>query len=158
MIINEWQLGHKLSSAIIHAQRADFAFYLALLSPNVEESAQFSTPVSTPESDSKTHDIYHKFGLTPLREYSMQESDISVLKQHNTLFQQGGFNALRLASSLNAPPLSQFNDCKRIDQEVWQNCSAHCRRHIRGQFSEPQTVNPAALYEVLQQLKANKAA
>ncbi|HSG53181.1 MAG TPA: VC2046/SO_2500 family protein [Rheinheimera sp.] len=156
MIINEWQLGSKLSTAINQAQRSDFAFYLALLSPDVEESAQFATP--EPELVSQVNDIYKQFAIKPHREYSLIKEDISVLYQHSLQLKHGGLSALRLASSLNAPPLSQFNDTKRIDEEVWQNCSAHSRRHIRGQFSEQQAANPAALYEVLQQLKPNEAA
>jgi hypothetical protein len=156
MIINEWQLDSKLNAALQQAQRADFALFLALLSPAVEESAEFFTPEAKEEVSRK--DLYQQFGVMAERNFAMHDTDPILMRWHSEALQAGGLAQLKLMSSLNAAPMAFHDDNKRIDSDVWQNCSLHSRRRILQQMPVKPEANPAALYEVLQQLNSAQAA
>ena len=157
MIINEWQLNSKLNNALQHAQRADFALYLALLSPAVEESAEFLTPDAISETK-VSDDLCNRFGVRPARSFAMEEGDIAVLSQHTKALQKGGMAGLKLAMSMNTAPLLQHDDKKRLSNDIVQALSLHSqRRLLQPELTKPQA-NPAAMYEILQQLHAGKAA
>jgi hypothetical protein len=156
MIINEWQLDIKLNSALQHARRADFALYLALLSPAVDESAQFFTPDAVTQSIQP--DLYQQLSVMPQRSFAQTENDIVVLHKHNEALNQKGLPQLKLAAYLNPPPLTQYDDKHRIAADVWQSLSLHSRRRLQQATPEKPEANPAALYEVLQQLHEIEAA
>ena len=155
MIINEWQLNTKLNTALQHTHRADFALYLALLSPAVDEFAEFFTP--EPQTDVVKHDIYKQLDVKKCRPFELMDGDIDVLAQHSQAFINNGFAQLKLASYLTPPPLTQFNDKARLDSAVWQNLSLHSRRRLEQPLQPKPKADPAALYEVLQKLN-DKAA
>lgn len=157
MIINEWQLNSKLNSALQSEQRADFALYLALLSPAVEESAEFFTPDDVSSSELSTN-LYQKLGIQPMRRFDLQERDIGLLNQHSQALSSGGLAELKLAIYLNTPPLTQYDDKKRLASDVWQSLSSHSRRHLSSPEQSKPQADPTALYEVLQQLNAGQAA
>lgn len=157
MIVNEWQLNSNLNTALQHARRADFALYLALLSPAVEESAEFLTPDVVSDVN-KSEELHQRLGIRPARSFAIEQGDTKILCQHTKALLQGGLASLKLAASLNIPPLQQYDDKKRLSDDVWQSLSLHSRRRI----SEPKLIkpqaDPAALYEVLQQLHPDEAA
>ena len=150
MIINEWQLDVKLNSAVQSARRADFAWYLALLSPAIEESAQFFTP--EPVTETLQRNLYQQLGIAPERSLALSEGDDDKLQQHSEALQADSFAQLRLLSYLNPPPLSQYDDKRRISDLVWQNLSLHSRRHLQQKTMGKNLANPAALYEVLEKI------
>lgn len=157
MIINEWQLDSKLNTALQHAQRADFSLYLALLSPAVEESAEFLTPAAVSEIK-VSEDLYNKFGIRPARSFAMEQDDLKVLSRHTQALLQGGLASLKLAMSMNTAPLQQHDDKKRLSNDVFQALSLHSQRRVlQPELTKPQA-DPAAMYEVLQQLNAGEAA
>lgn len=156
MVINEWQLDVKLNSALQNAQRPDFALYLALLSPAVDEFAQFFTP-DTPEQNVQSN-LYQQLGVALPRSFAQTEDDVLQMFQHSKAVVQGSLAQLKLACYLNPPPLARHNDKQRIADDVWQSLSLHSRRRLQhGTPQKPQT-NPAALYEVLQQIHDVEAA
>jgi predicted phage tail protein len=156
MIINEWQLNSKLNSALQRTQRADFSLYLSFLSPEVEEFAQFYTPDAV-NIQLKT-DLYRRLGISVERKFAMAKEDVSLLFKQSEALQKGGLAQLKLASSLNSPPLTMHDDKKRLSADVWQNISLHCRRRVMQQVPDRPEANPAGLYEVLQQLNHVEAA
>lgn len=156
MIINEWQLNSQLSTALQHDQRADFSLYLALLSPAVDEFAQFYTPEATTETVNK--DLYRQLNVTPARSFSVQENDDLLLAQHCQALHHSGLAQLKLVTSLNAAPLAMYDDKKRLDNDVWQNLSLHSRRRLSQPAAVKTAADPTALYEVLQQLHHTEAA
>lgn len=156
MIINEWQLDVKLNGALQNAQRADFALYLALLSPAVEESAEFFTP--EPVTEQIHRSLYQQLGVMPARSFGLVEGDSVNMQLHNEALQQSGLVQLKLASYLNPPPLSQYDDKQRIAADVWQNLSLHSRRRLLQTTPDKPDANPVGLYDVLQQLHGLSAA
>ena len=142
MIINEWQLNSKLNNALQHTERADFSLYLALLSPAVEEFAEFYTPDAV--NQQVQTNLYQRFGVSAERNVAMDHEDVSLLLKHSEALQKGGLAQLKLAASLNAPPLTMYNDKHRLGSDVWQNISSHCRRRLLQQTPAKPEANPAA--------------
>lgn len=155
MIINEWQLDSQLNKALQHTQHADFALYLALLSPAVEESAAFFTPDAT--ADVNHSNVYQQLGITQTRGFAMTESDTTILTLHSQSLQTGGLPQLKLMASLKAAPLVLHDDKTRIGGDVWQNCSLHCRRRILQHTPVKPNADPVALYDVLEQIHSTAA-
>ena len=158
MVINEWQLDVKLNRALQQSHRSDFAFYLSLLSPAVEESAPFQTP--EPLNQTTSTDLHQQLGIVAdrARSYAMLEGDDVVMQYHSEALQQSGLAQLKLTSYLNPPPLVQFDDKSRIDTTVWQSLSLHTRRHLQKISVEKPDVDPTSLYEVLQDLHSHATA
>jgi hypothetical protein len=156
MVINEWQLDGKLNRALQSAQRADFAMYLAWLTPAVDESAQFFTPEALTQRIEQN--LLQQLGVQQARTFCQTETDIRLMQHHSAALQQGGLTQLKLATYLNQPPLTQFDDKSRLAAEVWQSLSLHCRRRLQQTTPDKPDINPAALYEVLEQLHGVNAA
>ncbi len=156
MVINEWQLNGKLNRALQSSQRADFAMYLAWLTPAVDEAAEFYTPEAFTEGTEKN--IRRQFDVPQARAFCQTETDIDLMQQHSVALQLGGLAQLKLTSYLKQPPLTQFDDKSRLATEVWQNLSLHSRRRLQQSTPERPDTNPAGLYEVLQQLHEINAA
>ncbi len=158
MVINEWQLDVKLNQALHQAHRADFALYLSLLSPEVEEAAQFYTP--EPVVEPKPDRLRQQLGIdtSAARRFALQDGDLDRLLQHSIALNGGGLSQLKLTSYLNPGPLAQFDEQKRIRGDVWQSLSLHARRHLTADTINKMPADPTALYEVLQQLHQHEAA
>jgi hypothetical protein len=156
MVINEWQLDVKLNCALQNAQRTDFALYLALLSPAVDESAPFFTPDALQQS--APSNLHQQLGVAPPRSYAQTEDDVVQMQRHSEAFAQGSLAQLKLAAYLNPPPLARYDDKQRIADDVWQNLSLHSRRRLQHTTPEKTQASPADLYEVLQQIHGVEAA
>lgn len=158
MVINEWQLGVKLNQALHQTHRADFVLYLSLLSPEVNEAAQFYTP--DPIKEPQLDRLRQQLGLdtSAARRFALQDGDLDRLLQHSVALRHGGIPQLKLTSYLNPGPLAQFDEQKRIRGDVWQNLSLHARRHLTTEAVNKTQADPTALYEVLQQLHQHEAA
>lgn len=155
-IINEWQLGVRLNNALQHQQRADFSLWLALLSPETAEMAEFCTPDGS--SEPVQHDIYQQLAIRPQRAFGFSEGDLERMLQQNQALQQGGIPGIKLASALLPEPLVLKDDPRKIPENIWQNLSVHSRRRLTEGNIGRDEANPAGLYQVLQQLHQTDAA
>ena len=156
MVINEWQLNSNLNRALQSSQRADFAMYLAWLTPAVDEAAEFFTPHALTEGIEQN--LQKQLGVQIARTFCQTETDIKLMQHHSAALHQGGLAQLKLATYLNLPPLAQFDDKSRLANEVWQSLSLHSRRRIRQTTTNKQEANPAGLYELLEKLHGMSAA
>jgi hypothetical protein len=156
MIINEWQLNSKLNMALQQTQRADFSLYLALMSPAVDEYAQFFTPDAANERVQQ--DLFQQLGTKAARNVAMEKEDILLLLQHSEALQKGGLAQLKLTACLNVAPLALHNDKKRLNSDVWQNLDLHCRRRLMQNTPVKAETDPAALFDILHQLHGIEAA
>lgn len=152
MLINEWQLGNELNLALQHQHRADFRLWLSLLSPAIEEQANFCLPDAnaTPQAV----DLQQQLQLVPPRDPALQEKDIDAMLQHSLLMQRGGFAAMRLGVLLQPPPLVVRHDAKKLNADLSDNLSLHCQRHIQQHAAPVQTLDATQLFDVLEQLNA----
>ncbi|MDX3773699.1 VC2046/SO_2500 family protein [Chromatiaceae bacterium AAb-1] len=152
LIINEWQLGCRLNTALQHQQRADFSLWLALLSSDVREMAEFCTPDST--ATPVNTDLYRKLAVRVARSFGMEPGDPEIMYQHTQMLHESGTAALKLESYLKPAPWVLTDDKYKLPEAVWQNISVHGRRKLTDGQIQPLSAEPAALYEVLQQLHA----
>ncbi|WP_213997034.1 VC2046/SO_2500 family protein [Arsukibacterium sp.] len=154
-IINEWQLDCRLNKAINHQHRADFALWLAFLSPAIDEMAEFQTPQA--ESAPVKKDLYARFSLLEPRSYGWQEHDIAILARHSEALNKGGLRQLKLQQYLAEGPLVLADDKAKLAPDVVQNLDAHSKRRREGSEVKRAEADPTALYEILQQIQSRAA-
>ncbi|MBV2131006.1 VC2046/SO_2500 family protein [Arsukibacterium indicum] len=154
-IINEWQLDCRLNKAINQQHRADFALWLAFLSPAIDEMAEFQTPQITPITE--TQDIYASFSLPNPRKFGWQEPDLATLTRQSLALQQGGLRQLKLQQYLVPGPLVLTDDSAKLAGEVNQNLDAHSKRRRESGKLKRTESDPTALYDILQQLEQTAA-
>ena len=87
-----------------------------------------------------------------------REAGLADSREGGTALQQGGLAQLKLATYLNQPPLTQYDDKSRLATEVWQSLSLHSRRRLQQATPGKQEADPAAIYEMLEQLHSMDAA
>lgn len=150
MLIHEWQLGPKLSTALQQQQPADFRLWRAMLSTAVEEQANFVLQ-QQPKVEDKPP-IRQWFGLPATRPLDYQADDERLFKQLNEALQSDGLVQARLQQQLHQYP-SVFKDhAKKLDARVEDNLDSHARRRYQQQSMEPVQSDATQLYDVLQQL------
>jgi len=154
-LINEWQLDCRLNKAINQQQRADFSLWLAFLSPAIDEMAEFQTPQLTPQIT--TNDLYARFSLQQPRSYGWQEQDLQNLNRQSQALHQGGLRQLKLQQYLVQGPLVLSDDSTKLAVEVNQNLDVHSKRRRAGGEVKRSEADPAALYDILQQLQQTAA-
>ncbi|SNY50646.1 Ribosomal S4P [Arsukibacterium tuosuense] len=154
-IINEWQLDCRLNKAINQQHRADFALWLAFLSPAIDEMAEFQTPKT--ESAAESTNLYTRFSLPQPRGYGWQEHDIARLNQHSQALNSGGVRQLKMQQYLAEGPLVLADDKAKLASEVVQNLDAHSKRRRDGGEVNRTEADPTALYEMLQQMQHRAA-
>lgn len=155
-IINEWQLDCRLNQALNQQHRADFALWLAFLSPAIEEMAEFQTPESSLPAVNK--DLYVKFSVKPARSFGWDDADLNTLSRHNSALNGSGVSQLKLQLYLAAAPLVLLDDKTKLAPDVVQNLDAHSLRRRSGNTVARDEADPTALYDVLQQLHQHDAA
>lgn len=148
-IINEWQLDTKLNQALQQQHRADFALWLAVLSPAVNEMAAFYTPV--PRVSEVEHNLYQQLALRKTRGFALEAADIELMQKHSVALQQS-LAQLKLQGELTPAPWVWQDNTKKLDNQVFGSLDSHCRRRLQGALPERSEVDETGLYEMLQQL------
>lgn len=149
MIINEWQLGNQLNQALDSARPADFRLFLAMLSPAIEEQAEFCWAA---EPIGKTVDLRRQYQLAPERDLAMHGTDLADLADSHQAFISHGLTEWRLRNLLRPAPQVIRHDAKKLPADVEDNVSLHCKRKLRQQQRPELKPDATLLYDVLQQL------
>lgn len=147
-LINEWQLKGQLNQALQHNQRADFALWLAMLSPAVDEMAAFCL-TDDPTTKVQT-DLYQQLGVVKARGFAMQNNELACLSAQHQAFIQDGMVQCRLQSLLLPPAFVVKDNAKKLSAEVLDNLEFHTKRHLNQQGAETVTTDATALYDILQ--------
>ncbi len=150
MIINEWQLGNRLNQALESARPADFRLFLALLSPAIEEQAEFcwsKAPVAKPT------DLRRLYQLPPERTFELNEADLPDLATSQQAFISQGLNEWRLHNLLRPGPQVIRHDAKKLPADIEDNLSLHCKRRLQQPQKTELQADATQLYDVLEQLK-----
>lgn len=150
ILVNEWQLQGQLNQALAQHHRADFALWLALLSPAVDEMAEFTLVDQVAAKPNP--DLRQQLGVSTRLELSSQASDVDLMRQQHEIFIEGGMSSWRLASLLQPPPSVIRNDRKKLDAEVLENLSIHALRRLQSTTTAPTQTDPTMLYDILQQM------
>ena len=153
VIVNEWQLQGQLNQAINQNRRADFGLWLAMLSPAVDEMAEFC--LAEESAPKPALDLRKQLGVHTRVEFATTEQDLSALKQQHDAFTQGGLASWRLAALLTPPPTVVCHDRKKLSAEVLDNLSVHAQRRLQQQLQPKVTTDATQLYEMLTKLHAS---
>lgn len=133
ILINEHQTGEKLSQAVHEARRADFGMILAMMSQNVLDHAAFALPTEDEgDPDSSTAALRAKFQVDKPQPFAA--NDASMIEQaftHSQLVHSAGITSQKLSHHLNPAPLAQFDDVKRIPDDVFGNCEPAVQQRIQ---------------------------
>ena len=122
LLVNEWQLGQQLSTAVHTGTRDKFNLLLSFLSDDARDFAQFSLP-DQPLLDltPKSVDFRSVFSLAeqqPLVNKGMSSEQAESL---NTSLHQNRLNDIRLQLLLSNDPLLSRNGDQIIDRDVMDN-------------------------------------
>ena len=149
-LVNEWQLQGQLNQALQNHHRADFSLWLAMLSPAVEELAQFfPQPIPDPVPQPT---LYEKLGIQRLRDYAMQPSDVALFDRQHQALVEDGFSQWRLMSLLAPTALVVRHDSKKLSADVVESLGFHTKRRISAATLAMPTADPTLMYEMLQQM------
>lgn len=149
-LVNEWQLHGELNQALLQHHRADFALWLAFLSPAVDEMAEFTLVdqvITKPAPD-----LRQQFGISNRLVLSSQAADIQLMRIQHEAFIEGGMSSWRLSALLQPPPSVIRDDRKKLDAEVLDNLSVHALRRLQVTSGKTTETDPTMLYEILQQI------
>lgn len=151
-LVNEWQLQSQLNHALQNQQHADFSLWLAMLSPDVEEMAQFSPKPFEDEIQKPT--LYQQLGVQPQRDFAMHQQDVEFMHaQHQALIAQG-YTEWRLLSLLQPSAVVVRHDPKKLSADVTESLGFHTKRRLFGSAPAAQIADPTLMYEMLQQMAA----
>ena len=153
VIVNEWHLQGQLNQAINQNRRADFGLWLAMLSPAVEEMAEFCL-AEEPELK-PAPDLRKQLGVHTRLDFATSEQDLSALNQQHVAFTEGGLASWRLAALLTPPPTVVCHDRKKLSAEVLDNLSVHAQRRLQQQQKPKVETDATQLYDMLTQLHAS---
>jgi len=149
-LVNEWQLKSQLNQALQTQHRADFSLWLAMLSPAIEELAQFfPQPLA---DDVKQPTLYQQFGVQPQRDYAMDLHDVALFDiQHQALLIDS-HTQWRLLSLLNPTAVVVRHDAKKLSADVIDSLGFHTKRRLSSDAQTMPVADPTLMYEMLQQL------
>ncbi|OBP15213.1 hypothetical protein A5320_07475 [Rheinheimera sp. SA_1] len=151
-LVNEWQLQSQLNQALQTHHRADFSLWLAMLSPAVEEMAQFfPTPLA---DEPKKPTLYQQLGVNPQRDYAMQEDDVALFDAQHQALVADGYAQWRLMSLLNPNAVVVRHDPKKLSADVSESLSFHTKRRLSATPLSMPTADPTLMYDMLQHMSA----
>lgn len=151
-LVNEWQLQSQLNQALQSQHRADFSLWLAMLSPAVEEQAEFF-PQPLADAPAKPT-LYQQLGVHPQRDYAMQQADVELFDTQHQALVADGFSQWRLLSLLNPNAVVVRHDPKKLSADVSESLGFHMKRRLSAAPLSMPTADPTMMYEMLQQMTA----
>lgn len=151
-ISQDIELGSGLSRVCQRGGGAEFSLLLAMLAQDLLSRPRFERPAiaaSNEEAGSLAR-------APKVPTYASQE-DWEHEKQAAAYAHQHDFVSLHLWQCMHPLPLSQFDDIKRIPDEVLANCGWHAKQRLQ-QAAQP-VLHPQAtsLFEVLEALPTQAA-
>ena len=122
LLINEWQLGQQLNTAVHNGTRDKFNLLLSLLSDDARDFAQFSLPREEQVSGaSEKTDLRASFSLgeaQPLVNKGMSAEQAQLLNKN---LQEDNLSSIRLQQLLNNEALLSRSEEQVIASEVTDN-------------------------------------
>jgi hypothetical protein len=152
-LVNEWQLQSQLNQALQTQHRADFSLWLAMLSPAVDEMAQFFPKPLNDEA--KKHTLHQQLGVNPERDYAMHDDDVALFDVQHQALVANGYTQWRLMSLLNPNAVVVRHDPKKLSADVTESLGFHTKRRLSASPLTMPAADPTLMYEMLQQMSAH---
>ncbi len=152
LLINERQLGNKLSSAVNQSRRADFGLLLSMLSQNVVDQAVFNLPKDEQFDLSKTEELAKRFNVQPAIKFSGTSSSAEQALSMNRLLRDGGLASVKLSHYMELEPVAPRDDKAYIGTEVIGNCEPAVQQRYFGDLPALPEPDVTGLIDVLDQI------
>jgi len=124
LVINEWQLGQQLNTAVHNGTREKFNLLLSMLSDDARDFSQFTLPAAnqiTPEqTKSSLRDEFSLSVAQPLVNKGISVEQATTMNQH---LAANKLSSIRLQYLLNNEAILSRNDNEVIDSDIKDNLS-----------------------------------
>lgn len=159
ILINEHQTGGKLSQAVHEARRADFGLILAMMSQSVLDQAAFALPVDeVAEIDNSSDALRARFQVSKPQPFAANDASmVEQAHEHSQLIHHSGLASQKLSHYLNPAPLTQFDDVKRIPDDVLGNCDLVVQQRLQSggvRIASDTSADPLLLVDVMDKVAA----
>ena len=122
LLVNEWQLGQQLSTAVHTGTRDKFNLLLSFLSDDARDFAQFSLPEQALlDLTPKIVDFRSVFSLADEQPLVNKGMSSELAQSLNTSLHQDRLNDIRLQLLLSNDPILSRNGDQIIDRDVMDN-------------------------------------
>ncbi|WP_111978065.1 VC2046/SO_2500 family protein [Algibacillus agarilyticus] len=130
-IVHELHLGSKLNTSLKQSDRADFRLLMTLLTEQAQEFAQFQLDKESIDQEARDElALKRELGIQPTHRLQADNGYYEKVGQISQGLHFGGQTSMNLARCMVNDALSQFNDAKKIEDNVIDNCSMHTRRRL----------------------------
>ena len=123
LVINEWQLGQQLNTAVHNGTRDKFNLLLSMLSDDARDFSQFTVPAAQGETEHAKLSLRDELSLSdtqPLVNKGISVEQATTMNQHLTA---NKLSTLRLQYLLNNEAILSRNDDGVIDNDIKDNLS-----------------------------------
>ncbi len=133
-LIHELQIEGKLNTALQTSQRADFALWLSMLSPKTEEFSVFQ--LEADDIDCARIDeegLKKQLGVSAEHRLNADDDYFAKANEFSNALHNAGLASNKLSVYLVKDVLSQYNDAKKLDDNVLMNCPSHTQRLLMAE-------------------------
>lgn len=142
LVVNEWQLGQQLNSAVHNGTREKFNLLLSLLSDDARDFAQFALPQEKQESAAAQQtDLRASFSLAPAQPLVNKGMSLQQAQALNHNLQKSNLSTLRLQLLLNNEALLSRAEEQVVPSEVRDNLTLLSQQRLADSL---QAANPAS--------------
>lgn len=124
LVINEWQLGQQLNTAVHTGTREKFNLLLSMLSDDARDFSQFSLPSATPlDTTEENQSLRDRFSLPdaqPLVNKGISPEQATLMNEH---LQANKLSSMRLQYLLNNEAILSRSDESLIESDIKDNLS-----------------------------------
>ena len=122
LLINEWQLGQQLNTAVHNGTREKFNLLLSLLSDDARDFAQFALPQEKQNSEAlEKTDLRASFSLAQAQPLVNKGMSVQQAQELNYNLQKNNLSSIRLQQLLSNEPLLSRNERTDIPSEIVDN-------------------------------------
>lgn len=141
------ELNGSLNKAASASNGAAFALLLAMLQQDLLDRPRLS------ESPKETQSISALPDKAPDVPLKAESQHWQFEAQHAGYIHQQQMASARLWHCLHPAPLSVFNDSKRLNDDIVENTSWHCREKLKGKGSQRIETDETELLDVIEKVR-----
>jgi len=133
VIINEWQLGQQLNTAVHHNTREKFNLLLSFLSDDACDFAQFT--VKDPEPEEEQTDLRKTFNLSAAQPLVNEGPSTALLEEFNRDLHQGNLHDIRFKQLLCNEAVLCKSNANDFPVDVLENLSLRKQQRMESSLS-----------------------
>ena len=147
LVINEWQLGQQLNTAVHNGTREKFNLLLSMLSDDARDFSQFSVPSAAQseltEAKQNLRDTFSLPDTQPLVNKGISPEQAGLMNHH---LKTNKLSSIRLQYLLNNEALLSRNEAVLIDSDIKDNLS-FLSQHRLAESLQTEITSPSSIAE-----------